>query len=113
MFAWRKYSLANRLKTARYWSDKFPDRIPVIFDSTQWYFYKFRCVLVPSSLSIHTLTNIIQKRWFSEKSIQLYSYTDLKSSDTQLLNLQETCEQVQHHFLLQDGILYLQVRIVT
>lgn len=112
MFALQKYSLRNRLETTQYWRQNYSNRVAIVFDSSKWYFYKFRCLLVPESLTIQELTFIIKSRWFPDSSIQLQAYQH-PDRTTQNLIPTDICGTVQQNYQYPDGVLYLRACCVV
>ena len=97
------HPFAERLAKSRYIRDKYPDRLPIIVDTTgtlpKLDKHKF---LVPCDLTVSQLMYVVRKRMSLRPEVAMFMYVG-----TVMLQGGATITEVYHEAKDEDGFLYL------
>lgn len=117
MYAAQKYSADDRIATAQHWARTYPDRVPVILSSPHWSFHSFKCLLVPGTMDLKSLSTIVLTKWGRKFSklpdrivLDLAPGSCLLMPD--MLDPTTSCAHLSTQHASSDGLLYLTARVI-
>lgn len=112
MYATQKYSAQDRVSTAQEWARKYPSRVSVIISSPHWKFYCFKCLLVPTDMTVRELGTTVHHNWlhkFPKGTTHLLFQVAPQKTNSVPLPPTQTLADIVATSLAPDGFLYLTV----